>query len=228
MPGGARDGAAFARGDLAAVRAEVARALPLAQAQANAHPWFIGELAYRGWRVGGARSPGVPPVGCALPYGLQISGQRQAAAAAWQALHCPDKRTRALAEDDADAQREALAAIDSLGARPAAEALRRDTREARVRGVQRGVCASTRSHPCELTGAEITVLALMVRGLRNAEIAAQLHRSMRTVDHHVAAVLAELGVETRLAAVRCAEKESWLAASAGSDLKAAKRSGDCA
>jgi DNA-binding NarL/FixJ family response regulator len=53
------------------------------------------------------------------------------------------------------------------------------------------------------------VLALMVQGLRNAEIAAQLHRSVRTVDHHVAAVLAKLGVETRLAAVRQAEREGW-------------------
>ena len=46
----ARAEAAFARGDLAAVRAEVATASPLAQAQR--HPWFIGELADWQWRAG--------------------------------------------------------------------------------------------------------------------------------------------------------------------------------
>jgi len=58
------------------------------------------------------------------------------------------------------------------------------------------------------------VLGLMVQGLRNAEIAAQLHRSVRTVDHHVAAVLAKLAVETRLDAIRRAEREGLLPAPA--------------
>ena len=46
----ARVEAAFARGYLAAVRAEVAAASPLAQTKR--HPWFIGELAYWQWRAG--------------------------------------------------------------------------------------------------------------------------------------------------------------------------------
>ena len=37
----------------------------------------------------------------------------------------------------------------------------------------------------------------MAQGLRNADIAERLHRSVRTVDHHVAAVLAKLGVDSR-------------------------------
>ena len=75
--------------------------------------------------------------------------------------------------------------------------------------------ASTRSHPCGLTSAEITVLTLMAQDLRNADIAARLHRSVGTVDHHVAAVLRKLAVESRLEAVRRAEREGWLASPSG-------------
>lgn len=46
----ARAEAAFARGDLAAVRAEVAAASPLAQAKR--YPWFSGDLVYWQWRAG--------------------------------------------------------------------------------------------------------------------------------------------------------------------------------
>jgi DNA-binding NarL/FixJ family response regulator len=83
-------------------------------------------------------------------------------------------------------------------------------RDAGVRGVTRGARATTRSHPCGLTAAEMKVLTLMCAGLRNAEIASRVHRSVRTVDHHVAAVLAKLGVQSRADAVRRAEREGWL------------------
>ena len=56
----------------------------------------------------------------------------------------------------------------------------------------------------------VLTLALMAEGLRNADIAARLHRSVRTVDHHVAAVLAKLGVASRLEAIRLAEQSGWL------------------
>jgi DNA-binding NarL/FixJ family response regulator len=56
----------------------------------------------------------------------------------------------------------------------------------------------------------------MGEDLRNADIAARLHRSVRTVDHHVASVLAKLDAGTRLEAVRRAEREGWLPAAAQS------------
>lgn len=199
--------AAFARGDLAAVKAEVDAALPLALAKQ--HPWFIGELAYWGWRAGALSEP---PPGAAEPCVLEMTGHWRDAAAAWQALDCPYEQARALAAGDEAAQRDALAIFERLGARPAAEDLRRRLRIAGVRGVERGARASTREHPAGLTRAEQQVLTLMAQGLRNAEIAARIHRSVRTVDHHVAAVLAKLGVDSRQAAVRHAQRAGWLAA----------------
>jgi DNA-binding NarL/FixJ family response regulator len=41
------------------------------------------------------------------------------------------------------------------------------------------------------------VLALMAQGLRNAEIAARLVVSVKTIDHHVSAILRKLDVQTR-------------------------------
>ena len=215
----ARAEAAFARGDLQQVRAEVERALPLAQAKG--HPWFVGELAYWLARAGG--DPG-PADGAAEPWALQRSGRWREAAAGWAALGCPYEQARALAEGDCEeAWREALTLFERLGATPAADALRRRLREAGVRGVARGARGSTRAHPAELTVAEQKVLALLAQGLRNAEIAARIHRSVRTVDHHVAAVMAKLGVDSRQAAVLRAAREGWLAAPAGPEVAPAPR-----
>jgi DNA-binding CsgD family transcriptional regulator len=55
-----------------------------------------------------------------------------------------------------------------------------------------------------LTAREIEVLRLLAVGMRNADIAAQLVASPRTVDHHVSAVLGKLRVKTRSQAVAAA------------------------
>ncbi|HET9976485.1 MAG TPA: AAA family ATPase [Burkholderiaceae bacterium] len=197
----ARAEAAFLRGDLARATEEARAALALAVE--HEHPWFSGELAYWLWRCGRAEAVPVP---AAAPYALQMDGRWRDAAAAWQALGCPYERARALAEGDEAAQRMALTLFDDLGARPAAEALRARLQAAGVRGLARGPRASTREQPFGLTARELQTLQLLCEGLRNAEIAARLHRSVRTVDHHLEAVFAKLGVDSRAAAIAAAQR----------------------
>lgn len=197
----ARAEAAFERGDLAAARCEAEAALPLALTKK--HPWFIGELAYWCWRSGALQQT---PDNCAAPFALQIAGHWSAAAAAWAELGCPYEQACALADGDVAAQCEAVVIFDALGARPAVDALRRRLRDAGVRGVARGARPSTRQQAFGLTARELEVLQLLREGLRNAEIAARLHRSVRTVDHHLAAVFAKLGVDSRLEAIQAAER----------------------
>jgi DNA-binding NarL/FixJ family response regulator len=55
-----------------------------------------------------------------------------------------------------------------------------------------------------LTSREIEVLKLLVQGRTNAQLAKQLHRSTKTIDHHVSAILEKIGVGSRSAAVAAA------------------------
>ncbi len=169
------------------------------------YPWTTGELAW--WRHAAGETFD-PPKFVAAPYASMIAGRWREAADGWSARHSPFEQALALAQaqgvDAAQAQREAIEIFEHLGAPPAAEALRRRLRDAGVRGLPRGPRAATRDNTFGLTRREQQVLALLCDGLRNAEIAARLHRSVRTIDHHVEAVLAKLGVDSRLAAVQAA------------------------
>ena len=197
----ARAEAAWLQGDrqrcIDEARADLARAV------AHRHPWFVGELSWWLWRAGVAVER---PDYVALPYALQIASRWRDAAAAWCDLACPYEEARALADGDVDAQREALSIFERLGARPAAEAVRQHLHQAGVRGVARGPRNATREHPFGLTTREHQVLQLLCEGLRNAEIAQRLCRSVRTIDHHLAAVFTKLGVDSRVAAVQVAQR----------------------
>jgi DNA-binding CsgD family transcriptional regulator len=204
----ARAEAARLEGDPAAARAVVEDALARAE-RTKSYAWLTGELAFWLWRLGGPdRLPtrGLPD-GAAEPFALQMAGNWEAAAACWRALGCPYEAAAALADSDQEPQlRQALAELERLGARPLAAAVARKLRELGVRGLARGPRRATRANPANLTAREAEVLALVAEGLRNADIARRLFVSPKTVDHHISAILAKLGVRTRGEAARAAAR----------------------
>jgi DNA-binding NarL/FixJ family response regulator len=90
-----------------------------------------------------------------------------------------------------------LSALQELDSRPAAAIVARRLRDRGARGLPRGPRAATRNSPAGLTPRETEVLALLEQGLTNLEIAGRLYLSVKTVDHHVAAILRKLEVRSR-------------------------------
>jgi DNA-binding CsgD family transcriptional regulator len=167
------------------------------------HGWAVGELGY--WlSIAGQDRPLV--AGAAGPWALQIAGAAQEARRQWQELGCPYEAATARSRmpDDTE-QLAALRELQALGAWPAAALLARRMHAQGIRGLPRRPRRTTSSHPAGLSERQADVLALMSEGLRNADIAARLHISPKTVDHHVSAVLGKLGVRTRHEAARWAQ-----------------------
>lgn len=131
------------------------------------------------------------------PYREHFAGAWREAARAWGELGCAYEQGIALSAGDELAQREALQLFDRLGAGPAAARVRRQLRASGVRAVPRGPIARTRASPAGLTGRQSDVYALLVKGLSNSQIARRLSISRKTIEHHVSAIIARLGVASR-------------------------------
>ena len=99
--------------------------------------------------------------------------------------------------------------FDSFGAAVPARRLRAELRERGLR-VPRGPRRSTAADPTGLTARQVEVLALLADGLSNAQIAARLTLSAKTVDHHVSAVLGKLGVPSRGLAAATARRRGLI------------------
>ncbi len=194
--------AAWLRGDHALVAELTEDAIELALELRS--PGILGEL--RTWRRRAGMEESVEAY-VAAPYRLELSGDRQGAAAAWDAAGHPYDAALALAgADEEQALRSAHERLVALSARPAAAFVARRLRELGARDVPRGPRASTQANPAHMTARELEVLALVAEGLRNAEIAERLVVSCRTVDHHVSAILRKLDVRSRGEAVAVAAR----------------------
>jgi DNA-binding CsgD family transcriptional regulator len=190
----ARAEARWLAGEDDAIQVETAAALALALMRGER--WIAGELFLWRRRAGNPEPPAAGTV--AEPFRLELAGDAEGAAAAWRALGCPYEAALALAHSRAlPSQRRAHAELQELGARTAAARVARMLRARGARDVRKGPRSSTLENPAGLTARELEVLALVAEGLRNAEIAARLFASERTIAHHVSAILRKLGVSTR-------------------------------
>ncbi|MGO4727499.1 MULTISPECIES: ATP-binding protein [unclassified Inquilinus] len=181
-------------------------------------PWTLGEFAVW-WRRGGMAGP-LPMATARIPAPrmAELSGDPLAAAAEWTRLGLPYEAALALAQaqgaEAGPALARAVSMFEALEARPAALLARRTAQRlgvsAQLPKPRRGPYATARRHPLGLTRRELQVLALIVQGMGNRDIARRLVRSPRTVEHHVSAVLGKLNASSRMDVVLRLHSEPWL------------------
>ncbi|MEV4265836.1 AAA family ATPase [Kribbella sp. NPDC049584] len=159
----------------------------------RAHSWIRGQVAVWQARLGAT----VTPAGLE-PHTLSISGDFDRAAELWDGIGSSYDAALALLDSGSEqGLRDALRRFDAVGAVAAATLTRRRMRRLGLRAIPSGAHPSTRSDAAGMTRREREVMTLVAAGQSNATISAQLVISPRTVEHHVAAVLAKLGVGSR-------------------------------
>lgn len=183
-------------------RLDECRAL-LDHAPALGLEWSRGELAMWLRRLDGQ----VAAQCVAEPYRLLFDGRFEAAAEEFVRLSTPYDAALALVDSgDPALARRALDVMDRLGADAVAAKVRFDLRATGAHVVPAPRRATTRANPAGLTRRQVDVLRLLEDGLTNAELAQRLFLSVKTVDHHVSAILAKLEVTKRRDAVRRARE----------------------
>ena len=197
----ARAEALWLEGNLADARREAELA---DDAAGGCDGWDRGAVAVWLRRTGSAR----PPRGeLAAPYQRQLDRDWAGAARLWTDLGCPYEAGMALlGSADEASLRKALWIFTDLGAPATARLTRQKMRRLAIRSIPAGPRTATREHPLGLTRREREVLDLICARHTNAEIAGKLFISVKTVDHHVSAVLAKLDAPTRRAAATRAAK----------------------
>ena len=184
--------AAWLRGDLTAVTPLLRSAYQ--DVRRDAHGYLAAELGH--WMVLAGESAPFPESG--HPYALLAAGRWREAAELWQRAGSPYEHAAALAHSPQTSDLlEAIAILNAIGAQPLAHQIRTRLKERGVTSIPRGPASTTRDNPAGMTQRQAEVAQLLVDGLSNAEIAARLVLSVRTVDTHVAAILDKLNARTR-------------------------------
>ena len=133
----------------------------------------------------------------APPFAAELRGAWREAAALWAELGCPFDEALALARSgEPDELVAAIGIFERIGAHAPAARCRKDLRSL-GRSAPPAPSAARRTHPFGLTRREAEVAELLTDGLSDAEIAERLVISRRTAEHHVSAVLAKVGVDSR-------------------------------
>ena len=173
-------------------------------------------LGRRGCSLLGAGSPCGPDASLESPSQLILShsrhrsaGDAEHAAELWDRLGYRYEAALALLDTKDEALlRESLTRLTDLGAAAAARVVRRTMRDLGIRSIPAGARTSTTAHPRGLTKREQQILELLSEGQSNEEIAARLFISVRTVEHHVSAILGKLGASTRKGAAKEARRSA--------------------
>jgi DNA-binding NarL/FixJ family response regulator len=125
----------------------------------------------------------------------------------WDRLGCPYQAALALLDTNEEANlRASLARLVDLGADATARRVRRTMRDLGIRSIPAGARTATKAHPRGLTAREQEILQLVAKGSSNEEISRSLFISVRTVEHHVSAILGKLGASTRKGAAKEARR----------------------
>ncbi len=189
----------LARGDVAAAREAVDRLAAVAEGSGNPMLAAVADvaagrvLAAEGDELAAARLQAALDAFTALDLPLEV------ARAQLELARALARRASAGAVAEA---RVALAAFEQLGARADADAAASLLRSLGVKAARAGPKGIGL-----LTKREREVLELLAEGLSNPEIAARLYLSRKTVQHHVAHVLAKLDVGSRAEAAAYAARE---------------------
>ena len=119
----------------------------------------------------------------------------------WEQLGCPYEQALALFDGNDTDKRKALSVMQHLGASAISEKFKLQMRSTGIKKIPRGLRASTKFNPAQLTNRELEVLQLLKTGIQNKEIAEALFISPKTVDHHISSILFKLDVNSRSRAV---------------------------
>lgn len=145
-----------------------------------------------------------------VPIRHAIAGRWEEAAKAWGAAGCRYFEALAMAEGDAEARERSVGLLNQMGADAVVRKLLCDWQERGLKVAHQPPRRVRRDHPSGLTRRQLDVLSTLNEGLSNAEIAEKLFISAKTVDHHVSAILAQIGVGSRGEAAALARARGWV------------------